>query len=981
MATQQMPWDNDPIVGKAAPNGQPIQAQPFPGGTPPMEGPMAGNPGRRSGDATAQARLALEKTGKDLQAKGLDNTITNTIFDNEAKLRSEYQTLPPVKAYRDNLPNMMTALTSAPTPTGDSALIYMYAKVMDPLTGVREGEQRSAEDVAPLLDATYQKWKKNVDGGGSLPDDVRDGFRRAIVAKMQNLGDQAFDYRKKYTQFAQGNNLNPAHVVGETDDFAPFKDQYYKARQTLGWDGHDLNSNYGQNVQLSQDKSLEPIDPKMQAEYEAKLRQFHPGELTLPAFKQLTQEVYGKYNHSVGGTDADMQNFVDAYNRGAANLKIPAPEQGTNWWQNAMTGVAKQQGPLASGYAGAMALGNAGGLGIPTALAGPGGKFAEEQMGKEHPVATTVGDLIGSGVTSGLGEAALGARGMGRVGADVVANMGYGAGRGVAEADSGERLRGGAIGGAVGGGSSLAGRFAVRGAKGFLDPETQKMVETLANPQDFSIPSAREQNLHTLPIEFQGMSEPELKAKAAELNNKLDVNAATRANFENTGIDQGHEIQAKMNEAVAGNRQQQAQFLRARGFQNASPEAQAVLMKQAEEAWPTDPTALSKTVPELSGYVDPRFRSHLAPQNPYGPDEPIQLNRDLIEGHLGLSPEGGKGQIPAVNLDTMQRFGLGRAEEFFNGLPGVHGEREAAMASWNQREAARALAAVGVELPKDLAPGHATTQFVHDVAGQQYDNLKPYIKGPLSRNFLNTAEALKAQILSQGGKERVNAWRDVQGALSTLRSNGGTYNGDTLKEFTERLDAIANKLRRKTDGTVAEDDVANAAQKLRSAAMDMVGEQNPAAGRKLKAIDQSWALLSRMRDGAESAEGLMNGGVYSPQTKLNEIAQRDRAEGQRLVSLGAAPDQRATEEALHVLGARPSDKASLKETGVGLLMSPVMLPALAAAYGPGIKHVTRAIGSGVVGDSIDKLFSGNTKAADALKILTTQILRNRLQGN
>ncbi|MGJ3630211.1 hypothetical protein AB5I41_31445 [Sphingomonas sp. MMS24-JH45] len=64
-------------------------------------------------------------------------------FDRADKLRADYEALPSVKTYTAALPVYAAGLRSGADAAGDLNLIYAYAKVMDPNSVVREGEQAS----------------------------------------------------------------------------------------------------------------------------------------------------------------------------------------------------------------------------------------------------------------------------------------------------------------------------------------------------------------------------------------------------------------------------------------------------------------------------------------------------------------------------------------------------------------------------------------------------------------------------------------------------------------------------------------------------------------------------------------------------------------------------------------------------------------------------------------------------------------------
>lgn len=154
--------------------------------------------------------------------------------DRSDKMRDDFNRLPEVQSYKTVLPVFMAGLKTAPNATGDNALIYSYAKIMDPGSVVREGEMNMASGGASLIDQTIATLKKqfNIDGGGQLPPNVRTRMKGEMNTKVAQLG-KAYDLqRAAYSAMARDQGVNPGHVVGQ-HEASPYVDDYNRIKQQM----------------------------------------------------------------------------------------------------------------------------------------------------------------------------------------------------------------------------------------------------------------------------------------------------------------------------------------------------------------------------------------------------------------------------------------------------------------------------------------------------------------------------------------------------------------------------------------------------------------------------------------------------------------------------------------------------------------------------------------------------------------------------
>lgn len=198
-----------------------VPAQPAPQAPPPVTSnappPFIGgtvSPTKQAADARDQTRttLAVEGAARDDRRETRD--VTNKAFDQEAKLRDDFNMNPQVKAYRNSMPMLSQALRAPKTGQGDLSVIYAYAKLMDPESVVREGEMDMVNLSSPLAQATYQRLKGQLDSSGRLPPETRRRLDQEMIRTMQ-ARRKAYDAQfKDYGARAGQYGLDPFAVVG-----------------------------------------------------------------------------------------------------------------------------------------------------------------------------------------------------------------------------------------------------------------------------------------------------------------------------------------------------------------------------------------------------------------------------------------------------------------------------------------------------------------------------------------------------------------------------------------------------------------------------------------------------------------------------------------------------------------------------------------------------------------------------------------------
>lgn len=204
------------VIYEELPNGQ-VRVVGYQQGAQPST-VVAPNPQRTAQQARDEAR-ADASSGRDEIRTGLAIDDKNRqrgqdAFNNTQKLKNDFDALPEVKAYRQAITALGTGLKTGNTPQGDLALIYAYAKMMDPNSVVREGEAASVANADTIAGQIAARLKKELEGTGTFSPEARANLREEMIAKAQ---DYNFAYRAARTRFsedAKAFGVDPQRVVG-----------------------------------------------------------------------------------------------------------------------------------------------------------------------------------------------------------------------------------------------------------------------------------------------------------------------------------------------------------------------------------------------------------------------------------------------------------------------------------------------------------------------------------------------------------------------------------------------------------------------------------------------------------------------------------------------------------------------------------------------------------------------------------------------
>lgn len=246
MMDDKKPWEMDWGDPQAKPAGQPATPPAVVYGAPQdpidrqyKEGQVQGQTRDVTNDALNNDNTRSQITYRNNE---YDFNVKKYGTDTANKYRDDFSQNPGVRAYASAFPYYVAGLRTTADAGGDLALVTNFAKLMDPATGVREGEAASVANAQPWVQQMIASANKQLGTGGSFTPQFRAQLRRAMYNQMSALGDGYGVVRSQFEDLAKRHELNPADVVG-TDPRATYKDLETKAFSgkagtlTIGPDG------------------------------------------------------------------------------------------------------------------------------------------------------------------------------------------------------------------------------------------------------------------------------------------------------------------------------------------------------------------------------------------------------------------------------------------------------------------------------------------------------------------------------------------------------------------------------------------------------------------------------------------------------------------------------------------------------------------------------------------------------------------------
>lgn len=416
-------------------------------------------------EARAEKGQELDQGRFGLSKEENSRSDRRAALDNPQALRKEYASMPEVKEYKIAAQMASSALNTAPNPQGDIALVYAFAKAMDPGSVVRDQETSMVTASQPWFQSTVQNIKKQfgMDGAGNFTPQSRAAIRQEVMRALASRKPLYEARRAEMVDLAMANQIPPMQVIGKSDTeiYAPSFKAYAEKN---GDDGNVIagllgvpeiprsDAPQGQRLGAAGFGATEgatPIKPEMQRAHDEYVAA-HWGNIDpqdYAAFRINLDKQYG-FGSDPEGYAKSVPALNDFASKGGtpAGLAIPAVKKGLSELDRFRNDALSN--PVGAGVASGM---NSATFGVPSLFA----PAQTQALREEFPVSTFAGDVGGGLFGTGFAGAGLRA-GASRLGEGTVANilanplaadMAYGSIYGATQAED-------PLHGAVGGGAS-----------------------------------------------------------------------------------------------------------------------------------------------------------------------------------------------------------------------------------------------------------------------------------------------------------------------------------------------------------------------------------------------------------------------------------------------------------------------------------------------------------------------------------------------
>lgn len=204
MAQAPQPWDSDPVV---SPGARSASASPLRE----IVGPQPNQPTPQNPDQRISTITGTERTQQQIDQG--DSAGHN--FADENALRSQFHAERPVADYESVLPSYASARSAADNPAGDLNIINAFAKIMDPSTGVREGEAATVAASASAYEQLLGSARSQLTGTGRLTPEIRRQLLGELETRVGNINRLYSQTRQHYRDdIARRYGFDPDAITG-----------------------------------------------------------------------------------------------------------------------------------------------------------------------------------------------------------------------------------------------------------------------------------------------------------------------------------------------------------------------------------------------------------------------------------------------------------------------------------------------------------------------------------------------------------------------------------------------------------------------------------------------------------------------------------------------------------------------------------------------------------------------------------------------
>jgi len=168
----------------------------------------------QSGEMRANTNLDLSIDSNARAARGEERQVGNDNFTRFQALRDDFERNPTVQNYNTVISQYASALNTAPDAAGDLALIYSFAKVMDPASVVRESEMEMVGGTSNTAQQIATRFGFEIGANGRISPATRTRLLRELHNRAVTANQSYNQFRERTSADARASGVDPERVIG-----------------------------------------------------------------------------------------------------------------------------------------------------------------------------------------------------------------------------------------------------------------------------------------------------------------------------------------------------------------------------------------------------------------------------------------------------------------------------------------------------------------------------------------------------------------------------------------------------------------------------------------------------------------------------------------------------------------------------------------------------------------------------------------------
>ncbi len=168
----------------------------------------------QSGEMRANTNLGLSIDSNARAARGEAREEGNVNFTRFQALRDDFERNPTVQNYNTVISQYASALNTAPDAAGDLALIYSFAKVMDPASVVRESEMEMVGGTSNTAQQIATRFGFEIGANGRISPETRTRLLRELHNRAVTANQSYNQFRQRTMEDARASGVDPERVIG-----------------------------------------------------------------------------------------------------------------------------------------------------------------------------------------------------------------------------------------------------------------------------------------------------------------------------------------------------------------------------------------------------------------------------------------------------------------------------------------------------------------------------------------------------------------------------------------------------------------------------------------------------------------------------------------------------------------------------------------------------------------------------------------------